>query len=148
MAVEHAVFLRIDTADGSPYLDGTAGELIVSALLAARDKGWFDLLGFVVLPNEVQLLFVPRNLPVSILIGSLETSVYPTVCQTKSINHPVFDPDFYREKIDSNEDIKHRLQWMHLTPVRARLTRLSEAYPYSSANSRYQDTLNLAKTMM
>jgi hypothetical protein len=148
MGVEHAVFLRIDTADGNPYLDGNTGELVVTALLDGRDKGWFDLLGFVVLPSEVQLLFVPRNIPVSTLIGNLETSLYPTLCQTKSITNTVFDTEFYREKMDCNEDIKHRLQWMHLTPVRARLAKMVDAYPYSSANQRYQAALALSKVLM
>ncbi len=148
MGVEHAVFLRIDTADGSPCLEDAARELVVSTLLQEREKGWFELLGFVVLPNEVQLLFIPHKIAVAALIDELEKTVFPAVSQAESVPKTVFDTDFYREKIDCSEDIKHRLKWMLQTPVRARLARMSESYPYSSANVRYQNILSLDKTLM
>ena len=50
MPYEQAVFLRIDTADSQPYLEGaSSAELVVSTLFSGRDKGWFELVGFVVL---------------------------------------------------------------------------------------------------
>ena len=69
MPFEQAVFLRIDTSDAQPYLDGAScGELVISTLVNGRDKGWFDLLGFVVLPREIQLMIIPRRVAVSTLV--------------------------------------------------------------------------------
>ncbi len=144
--LEQAVFLRIDTADGQPYLEGsTSGELVVTALLKGRDKGWYDLISFVILPREIQLMIVPRRLAVSDLIASLEVNVYPQLSALKPISKTVFDPDFYREKIDCDEEIKQRMHWMYLAPVRARLATLAASYPFSSANARYHELLNPLK---
>ena len=61
MPFEQAVFLRIDTADSQPYLEGaSSAELVVSTLFNGRDKGWFELIGFVVLPREIHLEHIPE----------------------------------------------------------------------------------------
>jgi hypothetical protein len=143
MPVDQAVFLRIDTTNGCPYLEGPSGELVVSTLLAANDKGYFDLLGFVVLPNELQVLMVSHGKPVTELLGNLEASVHTRLTDVTTI----FDTDIYKEKVDS-EEIRVRLKWMHQAPVRSRLATLSEAYPYSSANSRFRSLLKLEQIVM
>jgi hypothetical protein len=142
MPFEQAVFLRIDTADCQPYLEGaSSAELVVSALFNGRDKGWFDLIGFVVLPREIQLLIMPRRLAVSSLVTSLELDLYPQLSVLKGISKNILDTDFYREKVDCDEEVRQRLRWMHLAPVRARLTTLAEGYPFSSANMRYRELI-------
>jgi len=144
MPIDQAVFLRIDTASGCPGLEGACGETVVSALLNAREKGWFDLLGFVVLPREVQLLIVPRAKSAGEVLGSLEAALDKQLDGAKT----VFDTDYYREKVDCDEEVRQRLKWMHLAPVRSRLTMKVDAYPYSSANSRYRSVLPLTQTLM
>jgi hypothetical protein len=142
MLIEQALFARIDTVDSKPYLEGAScGELVVSALCAGRDKEWYNLLSFVVLPAEIQLLLIPRRLLISALVTSLEAEVYPMISVLKPIGKAVFDTDFYREKVDYAEEIRQRLRWMHLAPVRARLATLPEAYPFSSANPRYREVI-------
>jgi hypothetical protein len=142
MPFEQAVFMRIDTAGSQPYLEGAScGELVVSSLFNGRDKGWFDLMGFVVLPREIQLLIIPRRVAASSLITNLELDLYPQLSVLKPISKTIFDTDFYREKVDCDEEIKQRLRWMHLAPVRARLTTLAEGYPFSSASTRYREML-------
>jgi len=144
MPVDQAVFLRIDTTNGCPYLEGPSGELVVTTLLAAHDKGFFDLLGFVVLPNELQVLMVSHGKPVTELLGNLEASLHTWLTDVATI----FDTDIYKEKVDCTEEIRLRLKWMHQAPVRSRLATLSEAYPYSSANSRFRSLLKLEQLVM
>ncbi len=142
MAAEQVVFARIDTAEGKPYLEGASCcELVVSALFGGQEKNWFDLLSFVVLPSEIQLLFIPRRLAINALVTSLEPELYPMMSVLKPIGSTVLDPDFYKEKIDFNEEVRQRLRWMHLAPVRAHLTTLAESYPYSSAHPRYRELM-------
>jgi hypothetical protein len=143
MPYEQAVFLRIDTADSQPYLEGaSSAELVVSALFSGRDKGWFELVGFVVLPREIQLMILPRRLAVSSVVTNLELELYPQLSVFRTISgKAVLDSDFYREKVDYDEEIRQRLRWMHLAPVRARLTTLAEGYPFSSANARYRELI-------
>ncbi len=140
MAAEQVVFARIDTTDGTPYFEGASCcELMIAALFGGQEKNWYDLLSFVILPCEIQLLFVPRRLAASLLVTSLEPEIHATVGVLKPIGSNVLDTDFYREKVDFNEEVRQRLRWMHLAPVRAHLTTLAESYPYSSAHPRFRD---------
>jgi hypothetical protein len=142
MPFEQAVFLRIDTSDAQPYLDGAScGELVISALVNGRDRGWFELIGFVVLPREIQLMIIPRRMAVSTLVNNLEHDLYPQLSVLRPVTKTILDTDFYREKVDCDEELKQRLRWMHLSPVRARLSMLPESYPFSSANARYREII-------
>jgi hypothetical protein len=133
--VEQAVFLRIDTANNQPYFANAASaELVVSELIAGKDKGWYELLGFVVLPCELQLLVLPRRVAASAITASLEAAVFPRLTALQPVAGAVFDTDIYREKVDCDEETRQRLRWMHLAPVRARLTTMANAYPFSSAS--------------
>jgi hypothetical protein len=143
MTLNQAVFLRIDTMNGTPYLEGSAGEAVVKSLFTACREGWYQLLGFVVLPCELLLLIVPYSKGMNEILGFLEAEVLPQVSADKLTNGKVFDTDYYREKVDSNDEIQMRLRWMHSAPIRCKLTVSSGNYPYSSANARFRDQLPL-----
>ncbi|HLY28482.1 MAG TPA: hypothetical protein VKQ72_19195 [Aggregatilineales bacterium] len=151
MPVDNAVFFRIDTTNGIACLTGACGEAVASTLLAAHDKGTFDLLGFVVLPNELQLLIIPHGKPISDLLNALEGELSATASALplpEISGKTVFDTDFYREKCDSSEEVRQRLRWMHDAPVRSRLATMSKAFPLSSANEKYRSKLILSQTIM
>ncbi|MEP7286254.1 MAG: hypothetical protein ABI947_10855 [Chloroflexota bacterium] len=141
MQIDQAVFLRIDTANGYPYLEGTCGESVVVSLLKGHANGWYDLLGFVVLPTELQILVVLKGKAVRDFLKYLETNVYSQLSSVQPLETAVFDTDFYREKVDCSEEVYQRLNWMHLAPVRSHLVARSESYPYSSANVQYRPLL-------
>ena|SRR5258708_17079810 len=149
MPVDNAVFVRIDTINSVPCLTGACGEAVASALLDSHDKGSFDLLGFVVLPNELQLLIIPRGRGIADILNTLEKDLSTQALQlTDSTAKTVFDTDFYREKCDCSEEVRQRLRWMHEAPVRSRLATMSKAYPLSSANEKYRSKLILSQTIM
>ena len=141
MGVDQAVFLRIDTTNSAPYLEGEHGKIVADALLKTHRQNWFKLIGFVVLPAEVQVLFIPRFKAINDLLAFLEIEVRPHITALPSDAARLFDPDIYREKVDSSEEVQQRLRWMHLAPVRARLITMYEAYPYSSANAQYKNQI-------
>jgi hypothetical protein len=142
MSVERALYLRIDTTDSKPYLEGpSASELVVMALMAGKEKGWYDLLSFVVMPKEVQLLIVPRKLSTKQIVEHLEGEVHPFLSALKWVPGPVFDPELYQERIEMMEDIRQRRRIMHNSPVKAGLAPAASAYSFSTANPRYQDVI-------
>jgi hypothetical protein len=144
MNIYQATFIRIDTANGNVYLDQAHGDVVASTVIAGHDKGLYELLGFCVLPSELQILFIPKGKTTTDILRHFEDSLAPAFHDIK----PVFDADIYREKIDSNEEIRNRIRWMHGAPVRARLVSVSNLYPYSSANARYQENLRAMKELL
>jgi hypothetical protein len=137
MPIDQATFLRIDTLNSTPCLEGSLCELAVSSLIEGHKQGWYELLGFVVLPSEIQLMIVSRGKATKELLKFFEAQIQ-TVSGT---NTTFFDTEYYREKVDILDEIRNRLRWMYAAPVRSRLATTTDSYPYSSANSRFRDII-------
>ena len=90
-------------------------------------------MGFVVLPNEVQLMIVPRHLTPMMAAEHLESEVGPVLSALTWVPGKVFDNDFYQERIDLVEDIRQRRRMMHNAPIKAGLCPSAAAYLFSRA---------------
>ena len=76
--IDRAMFLRIDTLDRKNYLAGpSACELVATSLVMGKEKGWYDLFGFLILPNEVHMLIAPHRLHPKLIVEHLEAEVHP-----------------------------------------------------------------------
>lgn len=138
-----AVYIRIDTLAGRPLLQTRPClEIVLTFILNFRQQGWFELLGFLVMPKEIQLIVVPKDLTVNALVGRLESETGPLLAALLNSPQPIFDTEIYSEPLDGVEAIKSRLQMMHAAPVRARLAPIASAYDYSSANPRFAKDLS------
>lgn len=138
-----AVFVRIDTMNSRPLLEKrSCVELVTTFLFNFRQQQWYDLIGFVVLPRELQLVIVPRLLAVNALVSKLEKETAALLCALASCEAPVWDDEIYSEPLDGIEAIKSRLQVMQAAPVKLRLAAAPDLYDFSSANPRYQNELD------
>lgn len=138
-----AVFLRIDTSGGRPLLETKAcNELVLTYLLNYRSQQIIDLIGFVFLPREIQMVIVPREITISALVSKLEVETGTMICQIMKCDEPAWDAEYYSEQLDGNEDVKARLNQIHMAPVRQKLASNPASYDYSSANPRYVNDLN------
>jgi len=145
MNIDRATYMRIDTTDAKPYLEGDdASELVVMALINGKEKRGYDLLGFVIMPNELQLLIVPRRISPPKLVEYLEAELYPFLNASKWIPGKIFDADIYLERIDLAEDLRLRQRMIHNTPVKAGLVSSAANYSFSTANPRYQPILTVS----
>ncbi len=142
-----AVFIRIDTMNGKPLLEKRACvELVTTFLFNFRQQQWFDLIGFVVLPREMQLIIVPRSLSVNALVGKLEKETASLLSALAACDPPIWDPEIYSEPLDGVEAIRSRMQVMQAAPVKLRLAAAADLYDFSSANPRYHNDLDKLQT--
>jgi hypothetical protein len=138
-----AVFIRIDTNHSRPLLETrAANELVTLYLFNFRNQGWFELVAFVVLPKELQLIIIPREVTVNMLVARLEEHLSPLLCPLINVQQPIWDDEIYSEPLESAEDIKSRIQLIHAAPVRQRLSTNPSTYDFSSANPRFQNDLD------
>ena len=138
-----AYFVRIDTMNGKPLLEKRSCiELVTTFLFNFRRQQWFDLIGFVVLPREMQLIIIPRSITVNMLASRLERETAPLLAKLMPIDGPVWDQDIYAEPLDGVETVRSRLYMMQATPVKLRLASAPDLYDFSSANPRYADELD------
>ena len=138
-----AYFVRIDTMNSKPYLEKRACvELVTTFLFNFRRQQWFDLIGFVVLPREMQLIIVPRTITVNNLIARLEKELAPLLAALIPLDGPLWDPEIYAEPLEGVEAIRSRIQAMQSSPVKLRLAAAPDLYDFSSANVRYAEELD------
>ena len=138
-----AYFVRIDTMNSKPLLEKRSCiELVTTFLFNFRRQQWFDLIGFVVLPREMQLIIIPRSITVNTLAARLEKETGPLLAQLIALDGPIWDQDIYAEPLDGVETIRSRLYVMQAAPVKLRLASAPELYDFSSANPRYSEDLD------
>jgi len=138
-----AYFVRIDTTGRKPLLEKRSCiELVTTFLFNFRRQQWFDLIGFVVLPRELELIIVPRTLTLNALVARLEKETAPFLATLITLDGPFWDPEIYSEPLDGAETVRSRLHVMIATPVKLRLAFAPELYDYSSANPRYAEELD------
>ncbi len=141
---QRGVFIRVETAAGRAVLAGEpCAELATTILLNFRQQAAYALIGFVVLPKEIQMIIVPREVPAASLGKHFERACGALLCQLAGIEPPAFDDEVYLEPLDGSESLKSRMQGMLGTPVRLRLAGSPAAYDYSSANARFQNELDI-----
>ena len=143
LRVEQAMYLRLETTDNKPYLQGiSAGELVITALVNGQQNGEFEVIGFVVMPTELQLLCVPKRLNARQIGEYIEAEIYPYLSALTWIPGTVFDTELYQEKIECREDFNLRKRLMLNAPAKAGLVTMGTPYLFTSANSRYRDMLS------
>ncbi len=136
-------FVRIDTAGRKPLLEKQSCiELVTTFLFNFRRQQWFDLIGFVVLPRELELIIIPRTLTINALVARLEKETAPLLAILIKLDGPVWDPEIYYEPLEGAETVRSRLRVMIAAPVKLRLAIAPELYDYSSANPRYAEELD------
>jgi len=96
-------------------------------------------MGFVVLPDEVQIITVPRIVTVNALVENLSEATTPLLTTAIPHSAPIWDGEIYTELLSGLEDARLRLGAMYATPIRQHLSNSPAQYDYSSANTRYAE---------
>ena len=141
-------FLTFSCQDRNPYLKSPgAASIFEHSLEAMRSKYLFEVIGYVVMPEHVQLLITePPTHPLSTVIGSLKRSVSKQLPQS-----PFWLPRYHDFNIFTNEKRKEKLKYLHRNPVERGLADSPEAYPWSSYNTylrRQHDTVQVNFTWL
>ena len=133
MDSDRTFFITTVTAQRLPIFrrDATA-KLFVETLEHYRDEGKFLLHEFVVMPDHVHLLITPApevslERAMQFIKGGFSFRLKKgSIWQASFTNHRIGDWDDYEQ---------HR-EYVRMNPVRARLAKRAEEYPYSSASGR------------
>ena len=110
------------------------------------NKNDFKLYAFCLMPNHFHLLIEQRkDTPISKIISKLCTSYAKYINQKyKKVGH-VFQDKFKSVEIENNPQLMWSSAYIHMNPVKDRLTRHPSQYKWSSFND-YVDERNLPIT--
>lgn len=117
-------------------------EIAINRFFWAREKRWFNLLAFVVMPNHYHLVIqlgLQRTLEETMQqVNRLASREINTLSGSRGT---IWQDGLYDRRIRPHEDINDYVTYVHMNPVRKKLVEKMEDWPWSSAHARYRDEI-------
>jgi len=111
-----------------------AANLFIDVLLHYRSQGKFLLHEFVVMPDHFHALITPDD---EISLERAVQFIKGGFSYRLKSKLPVWQASFTNHRIRDEEDFERHREYIWMNPVRARLARTPEEYPYSSENKKF-----------
>jgi len=111
-------------------------ELLLDTLQHYRREGHYKLHAFVVMPDHIHLLLTPQEITLERALMLIKGGF----SRRLGSKLPAWQRGFADRRIRDREDFITHRDYIHNNPVRARICRLPEDYPYSSAFRRVAGT--------
>ena len=115
-----------------------AAEIVIDQVLNCRDRGFYKLHAFVVMPEHLHILITPSE------AASLEKAVQMIkggssfrIGKAHDRKVPVWHTGFHDRWIRDAHEYRIRKQYIEQNPVKARLADSPSVYVHSSASGRY-----------
>jgi len=118
------------------FADFKAAGILLEAVLFGKRQEWYYLLSFVIMPDHMHLIIVPRNKNVSECMKSIKGFSARKINSLLRRNGSVWQSDFYDYVLDNEEKVLTRMRYIEDNPVRKGLAIYPEDYSYSSAKYR------------
>jgi putative transposase len=133
-------FVTSDTWQRSALFVNTARtKIVVEQIVACRDRGFYKLHAFVVMPEHLHLLLTPSD----------ETTIEKAMQMIKGgaahrmgleapSKFPIWHRSFHDRWIRDAEQYRNAKLYIELNPVKANLVEKPEGYAWSSANDKFE----------
>jgi len=112
-------------------------DIVLFALFFLRDKGYYRLYSFVIMPEHLHLIILPQDKKtLSQIMHSIKSYT------AKKMNHflgrsgKVWQDGFYERIIRNKDDLREKAGYIENNPVRRKLVEAPEKYFYCSAHHR------------
>ena len=113
-------------------------EILTQALLGYRDRGFYLLHQFVVMPNHLHLLLTPSsNTSLEKAVQLIKGGSSHEIHRERGNSVKIWQEGFHDWTIRDVHDWESKVEYIRLNPVRARLADKPEDWPFSSASGRY-----------
>ena len=138
---DYPSFVTTKTASGKEVFSSSeSAEVLLDTLIYGKDKGWYKLISFVVMPDHLHLILVPEDRSLSDIIQSIKGFSAKKINTKLERKGPVWESGYYDYLLDSREKLKARIRYIRENPVREGLVDDSRDYPFSGVN--YEDELD------
>jgi len=110
--------------------------MVLDAILFGANQGWYFLLSFVIMPDHVHLIVIPKGKNISSCMKSIKGFSARQINALFGRKGSLWQNGFYDYILDSEEKVLSRMKYVEDNPVRRSLVKNAEDYPYSSAAHR------------
>ncbi|MBI5604341.1 MAG: transposase [Deltaproteobacteria bacterium] len=135
-------FITTKTMNNYPFFSNNANaECLVSGLLFGRRNNWLDLVAFVIMPDHLHLIIIPKEKNVSQCLHSIKSFSSKEINKNSQHKGSVWQSSFRDLTLWSEEVVIEKINYIHNNPVRKEMVSDPGNYRYSSANTRYEKEL-------
>ena len=114
-------------------------QLLIEQLLDCRERGFYRLHAFVVMPDHFHALLTPaESASLEKAMQMIKGGSAHTIKQTLKYAAPVWQPGFHDRWIRDAAEYKTRMDYIRANPIAARLATKPNEYLFGSACGRYQ----------
>ena len=126
-------FVTATTGGRKVFSDAQSANILLSCIYHARKVGWYLLLAFVIMPEHLHMIAVPRAKNISQIMKSIK-GYSARLINLNIRNHgPVWQEGFYDYILDTQDKLLTKLEYIQNNPVKEGLAKAPELYFYSSA---------------
>jgi putative transposase len=108
--------------------------MFLETLFAYRAQAIFRLYEFVVMPDHVHIILAPTpTLSLERAMQFIKGGYSYRYAKEAGRHTEIWERSFTNHRIRDWDDFEHHRRYVHLNPVKARLSESPQQYPYSSA---------------
>ncbi len=113
-------------------------EIVVRQLLDCRDRAFYNLHAFVLMPDHLHVLLTPNGATtLEKALQMIKGGSAHRIGKELAFRWPVWQPGFHDRWIRDNSEYRALDEYIRQNPVKARLAERVEEYPWSSANGQW-----------
>ncbi len=129
-----AYFITTSTLGRKPiFHEGRITEILVDTLLSNRMAWKYTLFAYVIMPDHLHMLLQPNgDSGISKILNQIK-GVSSRKINLKLKEEHIWQKEFYDFTIFSDRKFKEKFNCIHFNPVKWKLVKRAEDYPFSSA---------------
>lgn len=134
-----AYFVTTDTWQKHPlFTNTTFANIVVDQIVSCRDRGFYKLHAFVVMPDHLHILLTPsETTTVEKAMQMIKGGSAHRMGVKKPQPFPIWHAGFYDRWMRDAGEYRGSKRYIEQNPVVAKLVERSEDYAFSSASGKY-----------
>ena len=120
------------------FKESKAANAVVEAILFGKNQQWYYLLSFVIMPDHMHLIIIPRDKNISQCMKSIKGFSARRINSMFDRRGSLWQNGFYDYILDDEEKVLSRVKYVENNPVRKGIVTNPEHYGYSSAKYRME----------
>jgi putative transposase len=132
-------FVTTDTWQKHPLFINTAlANVVVEQILSCRDRGFYKLHAFVLMPDHLHVLLTPEETTtIEKAMQMIKGGSAHRMGLEKPNKFPIWHSGFHDRWMRDAEEYRGSKRYIELNPVEAKLVEKPEDYNFSSASQKY-----------
>jgi len=118
------------------FSDPLAASILIKCLFFGKTEGWYYLLSFVVMPDHLHIIVVPRKKNISGIMKVIKGFSAKKINELYDRSGSVWQEGFFDYVLDNEEKVLSRIKYIEENPVRKGLVGQPDDYPFGSAKCR------------